>query len=57
MRKTAENQVGTRGPRDFKLDTGPILQILYVTGTSSRPILRHDEIVRQPVGSMARNLT
>ena len=31
--------------------------ILYVTGTSSRPILRHDEIVRQPVGSMARNLT
>ena len=31
--------------------------LLYVTGTSSRPILRHDEIVRQPVGSMAQNLT
>ena len=31
--------------------------ILYVTGTSSRPLLRHNEIVRQPVGSMAQNLT
>ena len=31
--------------------------LLYVTGTSSRPLLRHNEIVRQPVGSMAQNLT
>ena len=31
--------------------------ILYVTGTSSRPLLRHDEIVRQPMGSRAQNLT
>ena len=31
--------------------------LLYVTGTSSRPLLRHNEIVRQPVGYMAQKLT